>query len=79
MTISNKIIKVIESKIGSDKNTDEILLEIKEKIEKEIVKDEIEFINRLYTIGYFDKEMSRKFKTNYYESELKPIKMTTST
>jgi len=72
---SKKIIKMIDSNLGKDPKVDDILLSIKEEIENKVKKDEIDFINRLYTIGYYDKEMSRKYKSNYYESELRPLRL----
>ena len=42
--------------------------------ENKLKKDEIDLINRSYMIGYYDKEMKRPYKSNYYESELRQKK-----
>lgn len=76
---SKKIIKMIESNLGKDPKVDDVLLSIKQEIQDKIKKEEIDLINRLYTIGYYDKEMSRKYKSNYYESELRPLRLNTPT
>jgi hypothetical protein len=78
-TTSNKILKIIDDNLGKDPKVDDVLSSIKEEIQNKIKKEEIDFINRLYTVGYYDKEMSRKFKSNYYESELRPLKLNTPT
>lgn len=72
---SKKILKIIDENLGKDPKVDDVLLSIKEEIQGKIKKEEIDLINRLYTIGYYDKEMSRKCKSNYYESELRPLRL----
>jgi hypothetical protein len=74
---SKKILKIIDENLGKDPQVDDVLLSIKEEIQSKIKKEEIDLINRLYTIGYYDKEMSRKYKSNYYESELRPLRLNT--
>ena len=72
---SKKIIKLIESNLGQNKEVDNVLMSIKDKIEEILKKDEIDFINRTYMVGYFDKEMKRTYKSNYYETEIKRHKL----
>jgi hypothetical protein len=72
---SKKIIKLIESNLGKNQEVDNVLISIKSKIEEELKRDEINFINRTYMVGYFDKEMNRTHKSNYYETEIKKRKL----
>ena len=72
---SKKIIKLIESNLGKNQEVDNVLISIKSKIEEELKRDEINFINRTYMVGYFDKEMKRPHKSNYYETEIKKRKL----
>jgi|LakMenEpi03Aug12_release.lakeMendotaPanAssembly.Ray.scaffolds.fasta_scaffold309332_1 hypothetical protein len=72
---SKKIIKLIESNLGKNQEVDNVLISIKSKIEEELKRDEINFINRTYMVGYFDKEMKRTYKSNYYETEIKKRKL----
>lgn len=74
---SKKILKIIDNNLGQDPKIDHVLLSIRNEIENKLKKEEINFINRLYIIGYYDKEMSRKMKTNYYESDVKPLSFKT--
>lgn len=72
---SKKIIKLIESNLGQNRDIDNVLIDIKHKIEEKLKKEEIDFINRTYMVGYFDKEMKRSYKQNYYETEIKKPKL----
>ena len=48
------------------------LTSLKEQINN-LKEEEISFINRSYMIGYTDKEVNRKMKSNYYKETYEPF------